>query len=178
MAQYWNYLIQHTPPSTGGQQPHASSFIPPSTGQPYLGTSNPIWGSNAQPNTHVQGYSPMNYLPPHQQPNLPRYLHYMQTAYGPTGPPMGLPPQSHQYPHVNRQLPFLATLDLPDLSRILNDLICHSPQWPAIPSKLPSDIPKFDGKPGEDSNNHVMNFHLWCSSNSLMDDSIRLRLFQ
>jgi hypothetical protein len=75
-------------------------------------------------------------------------------------------------------LPFLATLDLPDLSRILNDPIRHSPQWPAIPAKLPSDIPKFDGKVGEDPNNHVMTFHLWCSSNSLMDDSIRLRLFQ
>jgi hypothetical protein len=34
------------------------------------------------------------------------------------------------------------------------------------------------GKPGEDPNNHVMTFHLWCSSNSLMDDSIHLRLFQ
>jgi hypothetical protein len=79
---------------------------------------------------------------------------------------------------VNRQLPFLATLDLPDFSRILNDPIRHSPQWPAIPAKLPSDILKFDGKAREDPNNHVMNFHLWCSSNSLMDDSIRLRIFQ
>jgi hypothetical protein len=79
---------------------------------------------------------------------------------------------------VNRQLPFLATLDLPDLSRILNDPILHSPYWPVIPAKLPSDIPKFDGRSGEDPNNHVMTFHLWCSSNSLMDDSIRLRLFQ
>ena len=72
----------------------------------------------------------------------------------------------------------MATLDIPDLSRILNDSILHSPQWPAIPAKLPSDIPKFDGKAGEDPNNHVMTFHLCCSSNSLMDDSIRLRLFQ
>jgi hypothetical protein len=79
---------------------------------------------------------------------------------------------------VNRQLPFLATLDLLDLLRILNDPIRHSPQWPAILAKLPSDIPKFDGKVGEDPNNHVVTFHLWCSSNSLMDDSIRLRLFQ
>jgi hypothetical protein len=102
----------------------------------------------------------------------------MKTAYGPTGIPTGLPPQSHHHPHVNRQLPFLATLDLLDLSRILNDLIHHSPQWPMIPAKLPSEIPKFDGKPRQDSNNHVMNFHLWCSSNSLMDDSIRLCLFQ
>jgi hypothetical protein len=79
---------------------------------------------------------------------------------------------------VNRQLPFIATLDLLDLSRILNDPIRHSPQWPAIPTKLPSEIPKFDGKAREDPNNHVMNFHVWFSSNSLMYDSIHLRLFQ
>jgi hypothetical protein len=102
----------------------------------------------------------------------------MWTTYSPTGIPMGLPPQSHQYPHVNRQLPFLATLDLPDLSRILNDPILHSPHWPVILSKLSFDIPKFDDRPREDPNNHVMNFHLWCSSNSLMDNSIQLRLFQ
>jgi hypothetical protein len=79
---------------------------------------------------------------------------------------------------VNQQLPFLTTLDLKDLSRILNDPIHHSPQWPVIPAKLPSYIPKFDGKVGEDPKNHVMTFHLWCSSNSLMDESIRLCIFQ
>ena len=26
--------------------------------------------------------------------------------------------------------------------------------------------------------NHIMTFHLWCSSNNIVDDSIRLRLFQ
>jgi hypothetical protein len=102
----------------------------------------------------------------------------MQTAYGSTSIPTGIPPQSHHYPHMNRQLPFMATLDLLDLSQILNDPIHHSPRWPIIPTKLPSDIPKFDGKPGEDLNNHVMTFHLWCSSNSLMDDSIWLHIFQ
>jgi hypothetical protein len=79
---------------------------------------------------------------------------------------------------INRQLPFLATLDLPNLSRLTNDLIFHSLIWPVIPAKLPSDILKFDGKYTEDPNNHVVTFHLWCSSNSLMDDSIHLRLFQ
>jgi hypothetical protein len=79
---------------------------------------------------------------------------------------------------VNKQLSFLATLDLPNLSRILNDLILHSPYWPVILAKLPSYIPKFYDQSGEDTNNHVMNFHLWCSSNSLMDESIRLHLFQ
>jgi hypothetical protein len=78
---------------------------------------------------------------------------------------------------MNRQLPFLATLDLLELSRILNDPILHSPHWPIILAKLPSYIPKFDGQPGEDPNYHVMTFQLWCSSKSLMDDSIWLRLF-
>jgi hypothetical protein len=45
-------------------------------------------------------------------------------------------------------------------------------------TKLLSNIPKFEGKPGDDLANHVMTFHLWCSSNNIMDDSIRLRLFQ
>jgi hypothetical protein len=81
-------------------------------------------------------------------------------------------------PHVNRQLSFLATLYLSDLSRLTNDPILHSPFWPVIPAKLPSDILKFDGKHGEEPNNHIMNFHLWCSSNSLMDDYIWLHLFQ
>jgi hypothetical protein len=112
LAQYWNHLIQHTPQSTGGKQLPTASVIPPSIGQPYPGTSNPIWGSNAQTHVPVQGYNPMSYFPLQPPPNLPGSSHYMQTAYGPTGLPMGLPPQSHQYPHVNRQLPFLATLDL------------------------------------------------------------------
>jgi hypothetical protein len=47
-----------------------------------------------------------------------------------------------------------------------------------MPTKFPSDIPKFEGKPGEDPGDHVTTFHLWCSSNSLKDDSIQLCLFQ
>jgi hypothetical protein len=47
-----------------------------------------------------------------------------------------------------------------------------------MPTKLPSYIPKFEGKLGEDPANHVMRFHLWCSSNNIMDDSIRLMLLQ
>jgi hypothetical protein len=169
-------MIQNLPQTTGGQQ------TVPTIGQPYPGIPNPIWGQGHNAQTQVpnqtQGYNPWNYYPLQPPLNPSRSSHYGQTAYGPIGFPTGLPPQSHQYLQVNRQLPFLATLDLPDLSRILNDPIFHSPQWPVIPSKLPSDIPKFDEKVGEEPNNHVMNFHLWCSSNSLMDDSIRLRLFQ
>ena len=53
-----------------------------------------------------------------------------------------------------------------------------SPGWPPVLTKLPLDIPKFEGKNGEDLADHITTFHLWCSSNSLIDDSIRLRLFQ
>ena len=81
--------------------------------------------------------------------------------------------RSHQYYY-----PQLATLDLPDFPRLTNDTIQHAPHWKPIPNKLPSDILKFDGKLGEDPKNHVMTFHCWCSSNSLMDHSIHLCLSQ
>ena len=76
------------------------------------------------------------------------------------------------------RLPFLATLNLPDLLRLTNDPMSHDPTWLEVPTRLPSDIPKFKGKAGEDPGEHVTTFHLWCSSNSLHDDSIHLRLFQ
>ena len=98
-----------------------------------------------------------------------------QSTYGPTG--IHIPYQYYQYVEPNQQLPFLETLESPYLSKLINDPIQHNPLWPAIPVKLRSYIPNFDGKQGEDPKNHVMTFHLWCSSNSLMDDSVRLSLF-
>jgi len=135
-------------------------------------------GKVLQSNAPLQGSIPNRptndgYLS--QQPPLSNLIgpsNYLHTTYSPTCIPTGFPPQNYQFPQVNRQLPFLATLDLPNLSRILNDLIFHSSYWLIIPTKLPSNIPKFDGRSGEDPNNHVMMFHLCCSSNSLMDGSI------
>ena len=60
----------------------------------------------------------------------------------------------------------------------MNDLMRHDPSWPPVPTKFPSDIPKFEGKVVEYPGAHATTFHLWCSSNSLNEDSIRLRLFQ
>ena len=37
------------------------------------------------------------------------------------------------------RLPFLATLKLPDLSRLMNNLVSHVPAWLAIPDNLPLD---------------------------------------
>ena len=79
---------------------------------------------------------------------------------------------------VRPKLLFLATLNLPDFSKLMNDPVRHDPSWPPVPTKLPSDIPKFKGKVGEDLEAHATTFHLWCSSNSLNEDSVRLRLFQ
>jgi hypothetical protein len=60
----------------------------------------------------------------------------------------------------------------------MNDPVCHDPAWPPVPSKIPSEILKFEGKSSEDPEDHVTTFHLWCSSSSLNDDSVHLRLFQ
>ena len=85
---------------------------------------------------------------------------------------------SHVAMASTSQSPFLAALNLPDLTKLTNDRIAHDPNWPPMPTKLPSDIPNFEGKQAEDPGNHIMTFHLWCSSNSIIDDTIRLRPFQ
>ena len=38
---------------------------------------------------------------------------------------------------VQPRLPFLATLNFTDLSRLMNNLVSYDPAWPAIPNKLP-----------------------------------------
>ena len=86
----------------------------------------------------------------------------------------------YQGPGMSSNPPFLflATLELPDVSKLTNDPILHNPYWPSVPTKVPDDCPKFECKAREDPQAHVMTYHLWCSSNSWVDDSIRLRLFQ
>ena len=133
------------------------------------------WG-HVLPNPLKQhAYQQVPQTPP-QQPPFPLYTGGPPPVYGLTGTLI-----AHQYYQpqpVNRQLPFLATLDLPDLSWFTNDPIFHAPHWPPIPRKLPYDILKFNGKLEEDPKSHVMTFHCWCCSNSLVDDSMRLCLCQ
>lgn len=78
----------------------------------------------------------------------------------------------------NCQFTFIATLDFLDLSRLTNDPLLYLPFWTTILTNLPIDIPKFEGKSGKDPSNHVMTYHIQCTSNLLINDSIRLRLFQ
>ena len=107
-----------------------------------------------------------------------QYKYHMQQQqdYGPTS--VFMPYQYYNYPQQNRQLPFLATLDLLELSKLINDPIMHDHFFPPIPTKLALDLPKFDGKHGKEPKNHVMTFHLWFSLNLFIDDSICLSIFQ
>jgi hypothetical protein len=179
----------------------------PSSGMPFWGNSfhsqwnpgqasmplptGPAWGNPSQsPSNTMNTPHPMSFMG-NQQMMSPQ----MQNPYAGQGhgfyqnpgqqPNFSWQPGASQtpgpfYPGYQQQpkLPFLATLHLPDLTRLLNDPICHDPRWPPMPTKLPSDIPKFEAKPNEDPGDHVTTFHLWCSSNSLKDDSVQLRLFQ
>jgi hypothetical protein len=104
--------------------------------------------------------------------------------YNPTNaPPQGSGTQpSHTMAGTNPPLPphmpYLASLNIPNMCKLINEPILHDPSWPNMAIKLPSDIPKFEGKSGEDPANHITTFHLWCSSNNIMDDPVCLRLFQ
>ena len=69
-------------------------------------------------------------------------------------------------------IPFLATLDISNLYKLTNDPIYHNLLWPPILHKIPTDIPKFEGKQGEDPDMHITTYHLWCISNSMVDDNI------
>jgi hypothetical protein len=46
------------------------------------------------------------------------------------------------------KMPYLASLNISDLINLINDLIFHDPTWPAMLTRLPSNIPKFEGKAG------------------------------
>jgi hypothetical protein len=136
-------------------------------------------------------------LVPHYLGPLPKVLRLLTLLYieaggenssqgRSTNPP--IPPQvsgsqnTHTMDRTNPlpplQMPYLASLNIPYLRKLTNDPIFHDPTCPAMPTKLPLDIPKFEGKAGDDLANHVMTFHLWCSSNNIMYDSIQLQLFQ
>ena len=100
---------------------------------------------------------------------VPKLPPTMQVHYAPANPTTTAAP-----PHIIlvSNLPFMAHLNL------THDPIHHQKFWPPMPTKLPSDIPKFEWKAGECRQNHIMTFHLWCSSNNIVDYSIRIRLFQ
>ena len=51
------------------------------------------------------------------------------------------------YMEKNR-LPFLVTLNFPNLLKLTNDPLSRDPMRLVVPANLPSEIPKFEGKSG------------------------------
>jgi hypothetical protein len=149
MGPTWSNPSQ-SPSNVMHAQPSMSYFENPLMMSPH--TQNPYVG-------HGHGF----YQNPGQQSNFSWQLGANQTP----GP---LFPGYHQQP----KLPFLETLHFPNLTRLLNDSICHDPRWPPMLTKFPSNIPKFEAKPSTYPGDHVTTFHLWCSSNSLKENSLQL----
>jgi hypothetical protein len=135
-----------------------------------FGGGLPPYGQGFQPSYQNPGFQVNSFWQPGASNNPGSSFPY-------SNQPRGTPSRSWNMMQQPR-LPFLETLNFPYLSKLMNDPVCHDPNWPPVPTKLPSDIPKFEGKVGEDPSDHVTTFHLWCSSNSLNDDSIHLHLFQ
>jgi hypothetical protein len=149
----------HTPVSATilGSNLLGSTFLG-SNSQGHPSISSPSQGCEGQTSSQGRSTSPPN----PSQWKIPSPTHTMAG----TNPPPNIP------------MPYLASLNILDLTKLTNDPILHDPTWPNMPTKLPSNILKFEGKPEEYPTNHVMTFHLWCYSNNIMDDSICLRLFQ
>jgi hypothetical protein len=153
--------------------------------------AGPTWGNPSQsPSKTMNAQHTMSFMG-----NQPMMSPHMQNPYASQGHGLyenpGQQPNFSWKPGVSQtpgpffpsyqqqpKLPFLAMLHLPNFTSLLNNPICHDPHWPPMPTKLPSDIPKFEAKPNEDPGDHVTTFHIWCSSNSLKDDSVQLQLFQ
>jgi hypothetical protein len=187
----WN-SGQGSVPSSGmsfwGNSFH-SQWNPGQTSMPL--PSGPAWGNPSQsPSNTMNAHHPMSFMG-----NQPMMSPQMKNPYASQGhgfyqnpgqqPNFSWQPGASQTPgpffigyQQQPKIPFLVMLHLPDLTRLLNDPICHDPRWPPMPTKLLSYIPKFEAKPNEDPGDHVTTFHIWCSSNSLKDDSVQLRLFQ
>ena len=49
------------------------------------------------------------------------------------------------------RIPFLATLNFPDLLKFTNDLFSHDPIWLVVPTNIPLEIRKFKGNNGEET---------------------------
>ena len=71
---------------------------------------------------------------------------------------------------IPMSLSFIGSIKIPNMAWLTNEPIFHDPTWPLMPTKLPSDIPKFEGKAGEYPHKNIMSFHPSCSSNSIVDE--------
>lgn len=71
-------------------------------------------------------------------------------------------------PFLTPSIPFMASMNLFNLTKLTNGPIHDKPTWPAWLDKLPLDVLKFEGKVGKDPCNHVLSFDLWYSFNNIV----------
>jgi hypothetical protein len=116
---------------------------------------------NPQPGATPAGgsfYNPHQNIPTGMVPNQPLMNQSGGGSYNPRqghgayqNPGWAVIPQPQYFQGAWGQmsqphLPFLAMLNLPDLSKLMNDPVCHDPSWPPSPLSFLQDIPKFEGK--------------------------------
>jgi hypothetical protein len=171
--------LLNLPPILGGVPSIANSSTPPS----HTPISDTILGSTLLGSTLLGSTSQGQPSTRFPLQGTEGHTSSQGGSITPPNPPQGSGTQkTHTMAGSNSppppQMPYLASLNILDLTKLTNDPILHDPTWPTMPTKLPSDIPKFEGKARDNPNNHIMTFHLWFSSNNIMEDSIRLRLFQ
>ena len=81
-------------------------------------------------------------------------------------------------PPPTPHLPYMDGLNYPYFRKVINDTIAHDPTWLVMPTKVPSNIPKFKSHVREDPSNQIMPFYLCHSSNNIIEYSVQLCLFQ
>ena len=151
---------QAVPPTTHGGSGPSTYIAPPVThggSGPSTYTAPPITHGGSGPSIHTVPHTTLGGIVPSTM--APPAPPSMQVHYAPANPTT-IPSPSH---NLGSNLPFMAHLNLPDLAQLTNNPIRHQTFWPPMPTKLPSDIPKFEGKEGECPQNHIMTFNLWCS---------------
>jgi hypothetical protein len=133
--------LQNLPPILGGvpslsNSPAQPSHTPVSAtifGSALLGST--LLGSNTQGHPSISSPSQGGGS---QTSSQGRSTH-------PLNPPQGTSPLSTHMmvganPPPNLPMPYLASLNIPDLTKLMNDPILHDATWPNMPTKLPSDI--------------------------------------
>jgi hypothetical protein len=154
-------------PPTIGQQPTWGQTIPSTTslllGHPYLGIENIVWNQHHQPINPAISTQPGGGPPYGGRP--------------PSGPPHGEEDPLGDHPMVENLLedhPMEEDPlgDHPMVRNLLEDHPMEEDPLGDHPMVVgpPGGPPYGGGPPGGPP--YVMTFHLWCSSNSLMDDSI------
>jgi len=164
-----------------------TSFNPQTQGGSNVPFQQPSFGPGQIPNLTHQSIPSLPMGNPYQMggyqsmpPPYPGSSSYPPNQYmgGPYGPfSLNTMSPFNQNSFVNTPLTFLATLESPDLSKLTRNPIMHHPTFLLVLVKILTDILKFEGKMGDDPTSHINTYHLWCVSNSMLDDSIKLCLF-